>query len=64
MTIAALAANILIGFLLSYGLLAKFVLSKNAVAKERAALLLTKIAKVQVPLGLVAVILGGTLMVF
>lgn len=64
LTLAALAANILIGFVLGYGLLAKFVLSKNEVAKERGAVVLAKLAKIQVPLGLVAVALGGTLMVF
>ncbi len=51
-TIATLAGTILVGFLLGYGLISKFALSKNEAAKEKGALMLTKIARVQVPLGL------------
>ena len=52
-TIATLVGTILVGFLLGYGLLSKFVLSKNAAAQEKGAAALAKIAKVQVPLGLI-----------
>jgi predicted membrane-bound spermidine synthase len=51
-TIATLAGTILVGFLLGYGLISKFVLSKNEAAQEKGALMLTKIGRVQVPLGL------------
>ncbi len=51
-TIATLAGTILVGFLLGYGLISKFVLSKNETAKEKGALMLAKVARVQVPLGL------------
>lgn len=51
-TIATLVGTILVGFLLGYGLISKFVLSKNEAAAEKGAEALAKIAKVQVPLGL------------
>lgn len=51
-TIATLAGTILVGFLLGYGLISKFLLSKNEAAQEKAAVALAKIARVQVPLGL------------
>ena len=52
LTIGTLAGTILIGFLLGYGLISKFALSKNEAAKEKGALMLAKISRVQVPLGL------------
>ena len=51
-TIATLAGTILVGFLLGYGLISKFALSKNEAAQEKGAAVLAKIARVQVPLGL------------
>lgn len=51
-TIATLVGTVLVGFLLVYELLSKFVLSKNETAKEKGAQALARIAKVQVPLGL------------
>lgn len=57
-TIAALACTILVGFLLGYGLLSKWVLSKNEAAKEKGQQLLVKLTRVQVPLGLLTVGFG------
>lgn len=62
-TIGALAVNALIGFLLGFGLLSKFALSKSDAAKEKAQRLLVRIARVQVPLGLAAVVLGVLVLV-
>ncbi|MFK7740998.1 MAG: hypothetical protein AB8H80_11815 [Planctomycetota bacterium] len=57
-TIGALACTILVGFVLGYGLLSKWVLSKNEAAKEKGQQLLVKLTRVQVPLGLITVGLG------
>ena len=57
--LAMIAANILIGFLLSFGLLSG-LLAKNDTAKEKSEALLAKLTRVQVPLGMTAVALGVT----
>ena len=57
-TLGALSCTVLVGFLLGYSLLAKFVLSKNEAAKEKGARLQVKLATVQAPLGLLTVGLG------
>lgn len=48
----------LLGFILGYGLISKFLLSKNDAAKEKGAQLLTKLAPVQGKLGLIGIGLG------
>lgn len=56
-----LAGNIVqavLGFLLGYGTIAKLVLSKNAEAREKAALLLAKLAPHQGRLGLAGIAVG------
>ena len=63
-TIATLVGTILVGFLLGYGLISKFVLSKNEAAAAKGAEALAKIAKVQVPLGLLTAGLAAATFVF
>jgi hypothetical protein len=47
-----------LGFLLGYGLIAQYVLSKNADAARSGEAIHMKLARIQVPLGLVAIGLG------
>lgn len=47
-----------LGFILGYGLIVKYVLSKNETAKEKGAQLLLKLAPLQGTLGIIAIILG------
>ena len=61
--LAMIAANILIGFLLSFGLLSGF-LAKNETAKEKSAALIAKLTSVQIPLGVGATLLGALSFVF
>ncbi len=47
-----------VGFLLSYALLSKYVLEKNETAKEKGQELRAKLVKYQVPAGVILVVLG------
>jgi hypothetical protein len=51
-------ADLLVGFLLAFGLITKFALSKNPVAMEKGQQLRGKLASVQIPLGFLAIIMG------
>lgn len=51
-------AEALIGFLLGYGLIVKYVLSKNETAKEKGAQMLAKLQPLQGKLGLFGIIMG------
>lgn len=62
-TIGALVCTVLVGFVLGYALLSKYLLSKNEAAKEKGAALLVKLARVQVPLGLATVGLSAATLV-
>ncbi len=58
-TFAAMAAvNLGTGFLLGFGLVSKYALSKNPAAMERGQRLRQKLVNVQIPLGLAAVCIG------
>ena len=57
-TLGALVCTILVGFVLGYGLLSKYVLSRSEVAQEKGAQMLVKLSRIQVPLGLATVGLG------
>jgi len=62
-TIAAIALDLLIGFLLGYGLLSRWLFAKSESARARASELLAVIARVQVPLGCAAALFGVALLV-
>jgi hypothetical protein len=47
-----------LGFILGYGLIAKYALSKNAAAAEKGEKLLAKLTPLQGKLGIVAIIIG------
>ncbi|MEX0272807.1 MAG: hypothetical protein AB3N16_00340 [Flavobacteriaceae bacterium] len=47
-----------VGFLLAYGLLSKYVFEKNETAKAKGQLLRAKLVKYQVPGGIILIILG------
>jgi hypothetical protein len=47
-----------VGFLLAYGLVSKYVLERNATAQAKGALLRSKLAGIQAPLGGFAMVMG------
>ena len=51
-------AEALVGFLLGYGLIVKYVLSKNEAAKEKGAQMLAKLQPLQGKLGIFAIVMG------
>lgn len=55
--LAMIVGNILIGFLMGFGLLSG-LFAKNDAAKEKSAALIAKLTSVQIPLGIGAVALG------
>ncbi len=62
-TIAAIALDLAIGFLLGYGLFNRWFLSKNAAAQAKGSELLAKIARIQAPLGCAAALVGVALLI-
>ena len=52
------AVEFTVGFLLAYGLISKYLLEKNETAKEKGQQLRMKLAKYQVPAGLILIVLG------
>lgn len=57
-TVGALACTILVGFVLGYGLLSRYVLSRSEAAQAKGAEVLVKLSRIQVPLGLATAGLG------
>ena len=47
-----------IGFLLAFGLISKYALSKNQAAMAKGQAIRTKLVKIQAPLGLFAIVMG------
>jgi len=58
LVLVALIVGIALGFLLGYGLINQYVLSKNAGAASSGNAMQMKLAKFQVPLGIIAILLG------
>ncbi len=56
--VIVLLVGIILGFLLGYGLINQYVLSKNAGAAASGNAMQMKLAKFQVPLGIIAILLG------
>ncbi len=56
--LAVCVVEFIVGFLLAYGLISKYILEKNEAAKEKGAELRQKLVKYQVPSGLILVVLG------
>jgi len=56
--LALSAVEFTVGFLLAYGLISKYLLEKNETAKEKGQQLRMKLAKYQVPAGLILIVLG------
>ncbi|MEO7096238.1 MAG: hypothetical protein ABI175_23465 [Polyangiales bacterium] len=52
------ASDLLVGFLLGYGLITKYAFGKNEQAREKGAAVRAKLVKWQAPLGLLAVVMG------
>ena len=51
-------ADLLVGFLMGYGLLVKYTLRNNEVAIEKSEVVRLKLLGSQVPLGFLAIIMG------
>jgi hypothetical protein len=51
-------ADLLVGFLLGFGLITHYALSKNAAAMARGQQLRSKLVNIQAPLGALAIIMG------
>lgn len=58
LVLVVLIVGIILGFLLGYGLINQYVLSKNAGAAASGNAMQMKLAKFQVPLGILAILLG------
>ena len=56
--IAVLASGIGVGFLLGFGLITRYALSRNATAEARGRALRQRLVSIQAPLGLVAIASG------
>jgi hypothetical protein len=57
-------ADLLVGFVLGFGMISKYVLGKNPVAMEKGKELRAKLVKIQVPLGLFAIVMGTLFIVW
>jgi hypothetical protein len=57
-------ADLLVGFLMGYGLLVKYTLRNNAVAIEKSEVVRLKLLGYQVPLGFLAIIMGILYIIF
>ncbi|MBL8685162.1 MAG: hypothetical protein JNK05_38650 [Myxococcales bacterium] len=51
-------SDLLVGFLLGFGLITHYALSKNEQAKQKGAEIKEKLVNIQAPLGLVSIVLG------
>ncbi len=56
--IAVSAVEFVVGFLLGYGLISKYLLEKNETAKAKGQELRMKLTKYQVPAGVILIVLG------
>ena len=56
--IAVVAVEFIVGFLLAYSLLSKYLFSKSDAAREKGQALRLKLAKYQVPAGVILIVLG------
>ncbi len=51
-------AEFIVGFLLAYGLISKYLLEKNETAKQKGQELRLKLTKYQIPAGFILIVLG------
>ncbi len=51
-------ADLLVGFILGFAMISKYVLNKNEVAKQKGQMIREKLVKIQVPLGFLAIVMG------
>lgn len=64
LNLAIVLVELLLGFLMGYGLIAKYALSKNETAKAKGEEMLAKLAPLQGKLGIAAIIIGILAIVF
>ncbi|WP_439490553.1 hypothetical protein [Algoriphagus sp.] len=62
--LAVAVVEFVVGFLLGYGLISKYLLEKNETAKEKGQVLRLKLTKYQIPAGLILIALGVLSLVF
>ena len=63
-TLAVALIELVVGFLLGYGLISKYLLEKNEAAQEKGQALRLKLISYQIPAGLILFALGILLIVF
>jgi hypothetical protein len=63
-TFAICVVEFIVGFLLGYGLISKYLLEKNDAAKEKGQALRLKLTKYQVPSGIILIVLGVLNIIF
>jgi len=51
-------ADLLVGFLLGFSVISKYVLNKSEIAKQKGQVIREKLMKIQVPLGFLAIVMG------
>lgn len=56
--LAVSVVEFVVGFILGYGLISKYLLEKNETAKEKGQALRLKLLKYQVPAGIILIVLG------
>jgi len=56
--LAVCVVEFIVGFVLGYGLISKYLLEKNETAKEKGQALRVKLTKFQIPAGVILIILG------
>jgi hypothetical protein len=57
-------ADLLVGFLLGFGLITHYALSRNATAMARGQQIRAKLMSIQAPLGALAVVMGALYIAF
>lgn len=62
-TLVALS-DLIVGFLLGYGLITKYTFAKNETAQKKGAEVREKLVKFQAPLGLLAIVMGALYLVW
>ncbi len=62
--LAIAVVEFIVGFILGYGLISKYLLEKNEKAKEKGQELRLKLIKYQVPAGFILIILGVLAIIF
>jgi hypothetical protein len=61
---AVALSDLVVGFLLGFGLITKYALSRNETARQKGAAIRAKLVNYQAPLGLFAMVMGAAYLVW